>query len=244
MSPFADFALTSQQIGGSLAGLMHGIMLKGNGYKVTILEQETSSIRLGFDAGINVGPNVVQFLEKYDRINRPYAVDTSMIQIIKQNEAQAWKMSRQMSLTSWGLLMSIMRANYDGATSNAVLGLSKIDEEHGSAVFKNGARVTSVEDAGDKVSVQYEDLLNRGSRTVLADLVIAADGSNSSTRKSLMPEVSRKYAGYVSWRGTVREDLVEERHRKMLEGKALFHRMNPGQILWYVIRSKLGWVGD
>lgn len=207
-------------------------MLKNNGYSVTILEQEASSMRSGFDAGINAGPYCVQFLRKYDHVNRPYAVDTPVVQIIKRNEAQAWKMARHMSLTSWGLLMSIMRANFDGAPSKAIPGSSKVEGGHGSAIYRNGARVMGVKDADDKVSVQYDDLLNQGSQTVLADLVVAADGSNSSIRKALVPEVSRKYAGYVSWRGTVREDLLEERHRKMLQGKAVFHRMNPGQMLW------------
>lgn len=62
--------------------------------------------------------------------------------------------------------------------------------------------------------VQYDHLLNPGKREVLADLVIAAHGSSAPVWKLLMLGFLRKYAGYVLWRGTVREDLVRSSTRR------------------------------
>jgi 2,6-dihydroxypyridine 3-monooxygenase len=45
-------------------------------------------------------------------------------------------------------------------------------------------------------------------RVERADLVVFADGIGSTARRRLFPDLEREYAGYVGWRGTVREDRV------------------------------------
>jgi flavin-dependent dehydrogenase len=53
-----------QQVGGSLAGLMHGVLLKRQGVDVTILEQDPSWHRVGNEAGIGFSENVSEFLNR------------------------------------------------------------------------------------------------------------------------------------------------------------------------------------
>ncbi|PSN68800.1 hypothetical protein BS50DRAFT_586209 [Corynespora cassiicola Philippines] len=122
-------------------------MLGENGFSVTILEQEISADRAGFDAGINLGPQTHLFMEKYDRVKREYAIETPTVQIVKRDGSHSWKLSKFMSLTSWGLMMSIMRANFDGTSSRAVPKLPKVHDAR-LAAYKNGARVTGVYEVG------------------------------------------------------------------------------------------------
>ncbi|ORY18936.1 hypothetical protein BCR34DRAFT_595771 [Clohesyomyces aquaticus] len=228
-------------IGGSLAGLMHGIMLHRHGYSVTILEQEPASIREGFDAGIRAGPDVVAFMDRYDRAKRPYGIYASGSQFINRAGTRGRKVLGPMTLSSWGLLMSILRANFDGTTSKAVPRAPDRGEWLKGAVYRNGVCVKSVEDLGEKVKVYFKDAVSRILEFIEADLVVVADGSNSQMRKQLIPDFPpRQYAGYTSWRGTVPEKSIEERYRQVFEGHVAFHLMNRSYILVYLIPTDDG----
>jgi 2-polyprenyl-6-methoxyphenol hydroxylase-like FAD-dependent oxidoreductase len=209
---------------------MHGIMLHREGYAVTILEQ-ASDRRGGFDAGISVGPDVVSFLKKYDRIDRPYEIRALGPQFINAEGGLGRKFKLDLSLSSWGLLVSILRANFDGTASKAVPHVWDGEEHLKKAEYRPGACVKAVEDMGKTINVRFEDVLHHTTESISADVVVVADGSNSSIRKQLIPGASRQYAGYVSWRGTVRENLIEERHRNAFEGTAIFHLMDRSYIL-------------
>jgi 2-polyprenyl-6-methoxyphenol hydroxylase-like FAD-dependent oxidoreductase len=52
-----------------------------------------------------------------------------------------------------------------------------------------------------------------GTGCIEANIVIGADGASSTVRRLLLPEVDRTYAGYVAWRGTVKESLLPEETR-------------------------------
>jgi 2-polyprenyl-6-methoxyphenol hydroxylase-like FAD-dependent oxidoreductase len=64
-----------QQVGGSLAGLMHGVLSKRQGVDVTILEQDPSWHRVGNEAGIGFSENVSEFLKRFDVTDRSVAID-------------------------------------------------------------------------------------------------------------------------------------------------------------------------
>ena len=84
----------------------------------------------------------------------------------------------------------------DGAES----GYCKVPEPvegKGKALYEYGHAVTNVRDVGKQVEVEYETtagLIN----VATADLLIAADGPSSTIRKIFLPEVKRKYVGYVA----------------------------------------------
>lgn len=210
---------------------MHGTMLNHQGYSVTILERDTAGHREGFDAGIRVGPDFGAFLDEYDRVKRPYDIHATGAYLINSAGEIGRKMMGELSLSSWGLLISILRANFDGTTSRAVPVVKERDEGLGAVEYRNGALVKGVEDCGEAVRVRYEDAGSGEMEEIDADIVVVADGSNSSIRRQLMPGVERTYAGYVSWRGTVRESLLDERFRGVFEGKAVFHLMERNYIL-------------
>lgn len=70
---------------------MHGIMLRDNGYSVTILEQESSNHRQGLDAGIRVGDDFIKFMEKYDVVKREYGIMATHAHILDKNGVVKFK---------------------------------------------------------------------------------------------------------------------------------------------------------
>jgi 2-polyprenyl-6-methoxyphenol hydroxylase-like FAD-dependent oxidoreductase len=126
--------------------------------------------------------------------------------------------------------MSILRANFDGTPFKAVPHILDREDHLKKAEYRYGACVKSVEDMGKTIKVRFEDVLHHTTESISADLVLVADGSNSSMRKQFISGVSRQYAGYVSRRGTVRENLLEECHRNVFKGNAIFHLMDRSYI--------------
>lgn len=195
---------------------MHGIMLKHHGYTVTILEQqEASTARQGFDAGIHMGPDVQSFLKEHDRVRRDFTVTCTPS--VKYNVHGRPKLERGQTLvmTSWGLLWTILRANFEWYRSEIVPVAPRAGETDGVVEYRNGARVVDVRDVGDRVEVRFEDVRAQTGHSISADLVIVADGSGSSMRSVLMPGVTRQYAGYMCWRGTVKERLIDDETNKL-----------------------------
>jgi 2-polyprenyl-6-methoxyphenol hydroxylase-like FAD-dependent oxidoreductase len=71
---------------------------------------------------------------------------------------------------------------------------------------------------------------------VEADILVCADGSQSETRRQLLPEVERCYAGYVAWRGTLDEEgMPSELVRFFDQSFTLCEARSGGHILCYFI---------
>jgi 2-polyprenyl-6-methoxyphenol hydroxylase-like FAD-dependent oxidoreductase len=79
-----------------------------------------------------------------------------------------------------------------------------------------GMRLTSFEQNGNGVAVFFAN----GFRDE-ADLLVAADGMNSTVRRQLLPEVTPRYAGYVAWRGAVTENELPAAYHDLI-----FRHMN------------------
>lgn len=197
------------QIGGSLAGLMQGVMLKSFGRNVHILEQANTA-RVGYAAGIMAGPQVQEFLKKYDLTKQDYGIDADGIKFLNKDASVKRIIKKPYTLTSWSLLYYRLRANFDGLESQFVQKSPQAPESHGRGIYQAGKQVVDVEYLKGRVNVKYQDVTTRKEGILSVDLVIAADGSNSLIRRMMMPEVQRPYAGYIAWRGTVPQEDVSK----------------------------------
>lgn len=222
------------QIGGSVCGLMHGIMIKRLGHNVHIIEQSQTEARTGFAAGIMAGPKVVEFLKRFDVSAQPYSIPCAA-QFISRESTVRWRINAKAQMTGWDVLYYRLRANFDGFVSKHCPEPIAKQQGEGSIKYDYGKRVSGVTYMDGLMEVVFEDLINGGGGTLHADLVIAADGTNSTVRQTLLPEPQRPYSGYVAWRGTVPEKEISAEAIKFLDGYASAFAMRSAYMLWLVI---------
>ena len=239
VSPQWLISTLHQQVGGSLSGLMSGVVLKRHGHNVRILNRDPSSSLQGQGAGISALQNVQDYLSTYDVTKRPHSVYSSNIQFLDKEGklTKTWNIS--MSMTSWNVLYYRLRANFDGLLSEYCPELPKeAGAGEGKAIYSPGKNVTDVKYADGQVTV-YFDNFEGGSGSLHADLVLAADGPGSTIRQILQPQLQRTYVGYVAWRGTALESDVSEETRKAFGGKISYYQStNPrGHMLMYIPRA-------
>ncbi|KAL8896386.1 MAG: hypothetical protein Q9192_003122 [Flavoplaca navasiana] len=232
----------SIQVGGSLAGLMHGIAIKRLGHDVTILEQHQSSTRDGQAAGIVTMEHSQNFLDRHDLLkDQPYAVNCSSVQILDKNLKVKIAFQRPMMMSSWNVLYYRLRANFDGLVSSyCTQAPAEPPNNIGRAVYDQGNRVSNIYNDDQNVQVEVENLVNRSISTVSADQVIVADGSASRMRHLLQPQLQHNYAGYVAWRGTVLESSVSPETRSTFQNKTTLHATSGGYIALYTIPGENG----
>jgi 2-polyprenyl-6-methoxyphenol hydroxylase-like FAD-dependent oxidoreductase len=125
-------------------------------------------------------------------------------------------------LTNWKTLNYRLRANFDGLRSEYVPVPPERKEGDGKVVYEVGKRVQDVSHNEDSsFSVIIEDVDTGVSSILHPDLVITADGANSTIRKLFFPGIGNPYSGYLTWRGVIPEKDVSEETMKFLEGNAV-----------------------
>lgn len=226
-------------VGGSIAGLMQGIVLKRLGHNVRILERSPSNLLDGQGAGIMAGEKLQEFLKKHDYVQDPYFVPLPQIHFHDRaaNVTRVWKMA--FCATSWNTLYYRLRANYDGLLSPYVSQAPKRGAEEGKAIYQYATTVTDLQLNDGIVTVSFESL-SHGRGSYQADFVIAADGPSSGIRKRFYPDLERKYVGYAAWRGTVVERDVSADTKDRFEQYTNYYVGSGGHILQYTIPGKNG----
>ena len=202
---------------------MHAIVLKRLGHNVHVLEQATTA-RAGYAAGITARSDVLRYMKLYDLTHEIFFIDAPIAQFLDKQGKTKRVFKTPLCMTSWNILYHRLRANFDGLESVFVLKVPEPLESNGKAVHQEGQRVTNVEYINGQVYVTYQDVISLQEYTLLADLVIAADGSNSFVRQKLMPEVQRRYSGYVAFRGTVPQSEVSKETLETFINKTTFFK--------------------
>jgi 2-polyprenyl-6-methoxyphenol hydroxylase-like FAD-dependent oxidoreductase len=198
---------------------MAGIMYKRLGDDVTILERFPDSNRGGHAAGLGLSGFINSFLKEYDLTNYEIFVGTASTWLTNKDGKTYLNLKVPRGQTSWGLLYHVLRANFDGYPSPAVpkppMGL----ETDGQAIFEQGKKVTDLKYMDGVVTVYYDDLINGGSGSIDADIVIGADGHNSTVGRLLNVPDTTEYSGYVAWRGNISESKLSEASRKYFDNR-------------------------
>ena len=177
-------------IGGSIGGLITALLLRRDGWRVTVCER--SQVPL---AGRGAG--IVTHRELWDDLFAA-GIDRSMENgVVVQDRACFDRAGREIGrvafhqiMQSWDRLFSLVRTPFG-------------DED-----YHLGRELVGISQDADGVTARFAD-----GGEIRADLLVGADGFRSTVRQIVAPEIQPIYAGYVCWRGMVEErDLPETVH--------------------------------
>ncbi|CZT14714.1 uncharacterized protein RCC_00683 [Ramularia collo-cygni] len=231
-------------IGGSISGLMHGIMLRSLGHNVRILEQQDSN-RADYGAGMGTGPQGKKFLQEYDRTDAQLAYDCPGFKFLGPNNETRALAPSPMYLTSWTALYYRLRGIFDGLSSPFCTQPAAAPNGSGTSTFDTLKKVVGVKPSSqDHLRVEIQDMADPAKATYSldADLVIDASGPYSVVRASVVPSASKpRYAGFVAWRGTVPDTKVTEETSKLFDTRFNIFPMPGGNYcIGYAVPGKNG----
>lgn len=224
---------------------MTSIALLRLGHNVRILERSPTPLLHDQGAGIVAGGETQTFMHSYDRSQRPITVQSHQRLYLDKAGNIIHRENTPQRMTSWDLLYYLCRANFDHVKSGYLHGQSLLeDPSEGKGIYEYGRSVTKLEDIGEQVKVTFTTTRDNESvkeQILTVDFVILADGPSSYSRQQLSPSsASRKYAGYVAFRGTLPEtELSPSSTSIFVEKFPFFH--GPGtQVLAYTIPGENG----
>ncbi|KAJ5522622.1 hypothetical protein N7513_013195 [Penicillium frequentans] len=237
-------------IGGSLAGLMTAVALKQSGHNVTVIEKEDNE-RESHMAGVCLGPDAVEYLEKYDRIESIFSHQSRRIQALVGNDKLKTFVNGRREITNWDTMYYRLRSNFDGYASDTCPISPSNTPEDGQGVYHTQREVLDIkpeiqsddEDSGEKKTRMSVTMLDRKSghkANIQADLVVGADGPDSFVRNKYQSHVERKYVGYIAWRGTVLESEASEETRHLFRRSVTVFMMDKQHCIVYTIPGKNG----
>src|SRR6266436_1140413 len=226
--PGAEGPLRIAVAGGSIGGLCAGLALRGADFDVQVYERVAGPMETR-GAGIVVQGELIDLL----RAHGAGALPTTRCAVRRylSPEGGEGKLQRApQEFTSWE---AIYRTLADAFPSDR---------------YHRGATLTDFGNGEGQVQAHID-----GHGIVEADVLVAADGAQSPTRRRFLPELSMTYAGYVAWRGTLHEaDAPPDLVRFFDDAFTFSDARSAGHILAYFIpgdgadaapgKCRLNWV--
>ena len=191
-------------VGGSIGGLTAALLLDKLGFAVDVYERTPTELD-NRGGGIVLQPITGRWFEEYGSFELDQlCTTTSRLRYLGPNNELVHDEEAPHRYTSWGTLYRAL--------------LNDLGRER----YHLGQHCAGFDQDDDGVELRFTT-----GRVERADLVVFADGISSSARRALFPDVQRKYAGYVGWRGTVPEDQVSGATSELVSD-ALTYGVAPG----------------
>jgi len=210
-------------IGGSIAGLMHAVVLKSLGRNVLVLEARSKEDLQARAAGLSLWPHAQKLIDIYVP-----EIDLDMV-AIRNKTVQ--------TMAGDGRLLAETSVPEDVRTSSWALvhrvlwkACEQRSDQDGTVSIEVEARVCGIDEQGSSVVVTYRGA-DRVEKRASANLVVAADGARSFVRSQVLSGVQPEYAGYLAWRGNLPEVLAPPELEGVLEGKLLMFKFPGSYVL-------------
>ncbi|MCW5773939.1 MAG: FAD-dependent monooxygenase [Rhodospirillaceae bacterium] len=185
-------------IGGSLGGLFAANLLRAIGWDATVFERSKVALA-SRGAGLGTTRELVGLMRRAGaRLDISMAVEMNAYVWIDAAGRILHTQERVTASSTWSRVYQPLRL--------------ALPDTH----YRPGMSLERVEPAADGVTAIFAD----GSRA-RGDILIAADGNQSTVRRQLLPGVEPRYAGYVAWRGIMEErDVPAAIHRDLFDKMA------------------------
>ncbi len=198
-------------IGGSMSGLLGGLLLRRAGWDVDVYERVESELS-GRGAGIVAQAELIARIAKLGLPTDELGVKITTRKIIDRNGKLTHAFECPQVLTAWERVYRLLRDAFPPQRYHRGRGLSGFTQEAG------------------KVTARFSD-----GEIIDADLLVGADGIRSTVRQQAAPDVMPLYAGYSAWRALIAESaFASDVHRELFEYMAF--TLPPGeQFLGYPV---------
>jgi 2-polyprenyl-6-methoxyphenol hydroxylase-like FAD-dependent oxidoreductase len=171
-------------VGGSMSGLLAGIMLRRRGWSVDIFERVGSELA-GRGAGIVAQPELIAHLNEIGIETSSLGLPMSKRKILNRAGQVIAESECPQIFTSWERVYRVLRDAFPA--------------EH----YHRGVGLGAFQQGSQGVVVHLSD-----GRAMEAEILVGADGLRSTVRQQCLPEIEPLYAGYIAWRGLLAESAI------------------------------------
>ncbi|MGB9206500.1 MAG: FAD-dependent monooxygenase, partial [Pseudolabrys sp.] len=181
-------------IGGSMSGLLSGLLLRQAGWDVDIFERVDSELS-GRGAGIVAQYELIERLRGLGLSTSDLGVHITTRKIIDAQGRLTHEIECPQVLTAWERVYRLLRDAFPPERYHRGRGLSRLTQD------------------SDSVLAHFSD-----GESIQADLLVGADGIRSTVRQQCLPGVTPRYAGYSAWRALIPERVFPaDAHRELFE---------------------------
>ena len=181
-------------IGGSMSGLLSGLLLRRAGWAVDIHERVETELS-GRGAGIVAQQELIARLRGLGLATDELGVHITTRKILDAEGRLTHEINCPQVLTAWERVYRLLRDAFPPTHYHRGRGLTKFTQ------------------STDAVRAHFSD-----GEIIEADLLVGADGIRSTVRQQCLPDVMPRYAGYSAWRALIAERAFPaEVHRELFE---------------------------
>ena len=198
-------------VGGSMSGLLSGLLLRRAGWDVHVFERVESPLS-GRGAGIVAQAELIARLRAIGLPTEELGVAITTRKILDREGRITEAVECPQILTAWERVYRLLR---DALPADR---------------YHRGRGLVTFEQDGNGVIARFAD-----GEAVTCDLLVGADGIRSTVRGQALPDVMPEYAGYSAWRALIAESAIPPAiHRDIFEFMAF--TLPPGeQFLGYPV---------
>ncbi len=203
--------------GGSIGGLTAALVLRDLGCDVQVYERSASTLQAR-GAGIALHPMTVRYFTEHDALDtEEVTIELPWLRFLGRDGAVEYEEMMNYRFSSWNTIYRALLGNFDPARYHLGMELIRFEQDARGVTLWFAQGVTA-----------------------RADLLVCADGINSTARAVLQPRAGPSYAGYVAWRCMVREDTLESATFSRLRDAITYELLPAGHVLVYPIPSLQG----